>query len=226
MKNGVSVLRKPIKYDQLVFENTHEYCLNPLKNGEPCPAYGKNWACPPVSPNHMRTAKKLQRFRDFIVIIYEFDLLVWKEHLRIKHPEWNEKKLEQNAFNSHLYNGKIYWGLRNLLKPYLARKSSNVYLLANADCRRCQKCAKKDGEPCRHPEERIYSLEASGINVDESLRNIGYELFWDGRRRVCQVGLVCFRKLNPFQSQKATAKEFYEKTLLERDFELSKGLLW
>jgi len=216
MNNGVRILRKSINYDQLVFEDTHKYCLKHLKNGEPCPAYEKNWACPPASPNHTRTAKKIQQFQEFLIIIYELDLLTWKEQLRMKHPEWSEKKLEQNAFNSHLYNSKIYWGLRNLLKPYLVRKSSNVYVLANADCRRCNKCAKKDDKSCRHPEERIYSMEASGINVDESLRKIGYELLWDGRQRVCQVGLVCFRKSNPFQSLKVTAKAFHEKTLLER----------
>lgn len=192
MVSSVKIHQLPITFDQLVFEDTQQYCLNPLKNGKPCPAYGKNWACPPVSPTYLQTQQKLKHYKEFRVIIYEYNLLAWKEQLRQKHPAWDDRKLQCNATNSHLYNGIIYWGLRKLLKPYL--KTPSLYVLANADCRRCRKgCAKKMQQPCRHPKERLYSMEASGINVDATLRNIGYILQWINKERVCQVGLICFK---------------------------------
>lgn len=193
--NGIRVYKLNIAYEQLVFEDTQPYCLQLLKNNKPCPAYNNNWACPPFAPTYLQTKEQLSRYQYYLILIYEFDLVIWKELLQAKHPDWTKTKVETNALNSHLYNGVIYWGLRRLLKPYIG--SQNTYVLGNSNCRLCQKCARKTNEKCRRPKQRIYSMEAAGINVDTTLRNIGYILEWPPSTKVVQVGLIAFKTLNP-----------------------------
>ena len=202
------IYKKPILYNQIVFEDTHAYCLNLLMNGKPCPAYKQNWACPPYSPTYLQTKERLLHYTSFLIILYEYNLVYRQKYLHAKHPDWDQKKIEQNALNSHLYNSTIYWGLRKILKPYIkASGMLGTYVLGNSNCRLCAKCARKTNEPCRHPTQRIYSMEAAGINVDQSLRNIGYVLEWPPTTKVVQVGLIVFRELNPPSSPQKVAEQ-------------------
>ena len=47
-------------------------------------------------------------------------------------------------------------------------------------CRSCPACAAESGEVvCRNPDERIFSLEAMGVNVDALLKkSFGFGLEW------------------------------------------------
>lgn len=188
----------PITFNQIIFDsNTHKYCQKPLKNKKPCPAYDNNYACPPYSPSAETTKTKLSQFKRFEIIIYELNLIYRIQQMKESHPDWDGKKAEQNALNSHLYNGVIYWGLRKEL-VYYTRIDPSVYVLANSSCRLCGKgCAAKTREPCRHPDKRLYSMEAAGINVHETLKPIEngkYELEWPPKTKACQVALVCFKQ--------------------------------
>ena len=39
--------------------------------------------------------------------------------------------------------------------------------LGSGGCRLCETCAKRQGQPCRHPEDALPSLEAYGVNVSK-----------------------------------------------------------
>lgn len=66
---------------------------------------------------------------------------------------------------------------------------SPVLFLGAGGCRICQRCAKLDGQPCRHPEEVVSSLEAYGINVSALAAQAGMQ-YTNGPDTVTYFGAV------------------------------------
>lgn len=179
-----------LHYNQISFlENPSRYCQYPMRSGKPCPAFGKNYSCPPFAPKPNEIKAIIKKFSDFEVITYEFNL---KEHIKkIKkaHPDWQEEKV----FNSRLYNSHIYYALRKKLDEI--SQNEDCLILGNGSCWLCRShggCAAKNNLPCRYPNRKIKnSMEAVGINVFKTLYNIGYKLEKNPKNIVCQVGLIC-----------------------------------
>lgn len=51
------------------------------------------------------------------------------------------------------------------LRDAVARAGYDCFALGAGSCGGCSTCAKKKGEPCRHPERAVIPLEAAGIDV-------------------------------------------------------------
>jgi len=173
---------KQVEYEDIEFSPaTSEWC----KNGSHCPNYGNNWSCPPESP-YME--KKLMRYDQFFLLIFEFDI----SHL----PVTKVKKVP----NPRHYNGSIRKGLANLIDEFILNniRTEDFLVLAGGGCRICKNkryggCAREVGKPCRFPDRMHYSMESVGIDVDETLRKIGIELQWPPKTVARQVGLVCVK---------------------------------
>ena len=63
--------------------------------------------------------------------------------------------------------------------------------LGAGGCTICEKCAKKTDEPCRHPDKRIPSLEAYGVNVSKTAAAAGMK-YINGQNTVTYFGGVLF----------------------------------
>lgn len=61
--------------------------------------------------------------------------------------------------------------------------------LSVGGCGVCERCAKKDGEPCRFPDKALASLEAYCINVHDTAENVGLK-YINGQDTVTYFGLV------------------------------------
>ena len=69
---------------------------------------------------------------------------------------------------------------------------SNPLHLGAGGCRVCGVCAKRTGEPCRHPDLAMSSLEAYGINVSR-LAPAADMKYINGNNTVTYFGAVFFR---------------------------------
>ena len=58
-------------------------------------------------------------------------------------------------------------------------------------CGFCSKCAKRDGLPCRSPENAMASLEAYGVNVSSTVANTSLK-YVNGQDTVTYFGLILF----------------------------------
>jgi len=57
----------------------------------------------------------------------------------------------------------------------------------------CPVCGKRTGEPCRHPQQAISSLEAYGVNVSLLAQAAGMR-YTNGQNTVTYFGAVFCRK--------------------------------
>ena len=63
--------------------------------------------------------------------------------------------------------------------------------LGAGGCHLCEVCAKKTGEPCRHPDRAVASLEAYGVNVSALARLCGMK-YINGENTVTYFGALFF----------------------------------
>ena len=78
------------------------------------------------------------------------------------------------------------------LKRAAERGGIDCFLLGAGACGGCSVCARKTGEPCRHPGRAVVSLEAAGVDVLELAKraNLPYS---NGKNTVTYFGLLLFR---------------------------------
>ena len=67
----------------------------------------------------------------------------------------------------------------------------SCWLLGAGACGGCRTCAKQSGEPCRHPDRAVVSLEAAGVDVVELAKQSGLP-YMNGRNTVTYFGLILF----------------------------------
>lgn len=73
------------------------------------------------------------------------------------------------------------------LKPVLG---DHLHLSCGG-CRLCERCAKRDNEPCRHPDKALPPMEGYGIDVYQTTK--GTELkYINGQDTVTYFGIVMF----------------------------------
>ena len=57
--------------------------------------------------------------------------------------------------------------IMNINENTLLRKKNSFKILENGSCRLCKKCNYQIGLDCKYPEKMRYSLEATGVNVND-----------------------------------------------------------
>ena len=88
-------------------------------------------------------------------------------------------------------HGQVF---RDLLERVRTKYHFEEILPLNAGCCRiCEKCAYLDGEPCRHPDQAVSSVEAYGMNVIALEKSAGIPIY-NGKNTVSYVGLILFRE--------------------------------
>jgi predicted metal-binding protein len=139
-----------------------------------CGNYGRSWMCPPdAGPIEELMAE---------VRTYSF-ILVYQTVGELEDSYDFEGMMEAGARHNQVVNR-----VRNAMK---AEPLSKVLHLGAGGCRMCEVCAKKTGEPCRHPELAMSSLETYGINVSELAKAAGMK-YINGQNTVTYFGAALF----------------------------------
>ena len=139
-----------------------------------CGNYGRNWMCPPDAGDIHELMAELRTYT--YALVYQ-----------------TVSELE----DSYDFEGMMEAGARhNQLMAELRRRLteaplSRVLHLGAGGCRMCEVCGKRTGEPCRHPDLAVASLETYGVNVSKLATAAGMK-YINGQDTVTYFGAVLF----------------------------------
>jgi len=183
-----------IKYEDIYFDpKVQEMCISPSFK---CPFYGHSWSCPPNSP-YLENA--LSTYTEFYLIYSMFDLegYIQKEKERTGRSEFYIKNtfLLTKSFDSN--------DLENEFTRFLAQYDRNYkkrLFLYDGTCKYCKiqkagACTFDSGDPCRFPQEKRYSMEATGIEVIQTVRDLkdSLKIEYPSNKYSYRFGLACFK---------------------------------
>lgn len=128
-----------------------------------CRNFNRKYSCPPLSPEFNQIAKN---FKYAHVFFYKVDLAEYPQ-------TYNSIRMVNAVVKSKQRK------LTNRISKKLTQEGTPHRILENGSCRLCKKCAYTSKEPCKHPDKMRYSLEATGVDVNElCLTCFGMSLQW------------------------------------------------
>ena len=139
-----------------------------------CGNYGRNWMCPPDAGDIHDLMAELRTYS--YALVYQ-----------------TVSELE----DSYDFEGMMEAGARhNRLMVEIREKLADEPLarilhLGAGGCRMCEVCGKRTGEPCRHPDLAVASLETYGVNVSKLAPAAGMK-YINGQDTVTYFGAVLF----------------------------------
>ena len=139
-----------------------------------CGNYGKNWACPPDAGGITELIAELRS--------YEY-ILVWQTVGELE---------DSYDFEGMVEAGKLHTRTINEARAFCPEEPFSRYLCLGAGgCSVCEVCAKRTGEPCRHPDLMTPSLETYGVNVSKLAPAAGMK-YINGQNTVTYFAAVLF----------------------------------
>ena len=180
---------KEIEFKDIEFSpEVQTFCNNPNFK---CPNYGHSHACPPVAPY---LEEKVSKFREFYLMYYKFDLDGYVKQVKAKHPKRSTKKIRTSFYRKNILRDHLEKEIENFINTFDGKYEEKL-VLWDGFCRVCYKekktCTHDSGEPCRY--QPRYSMEAVGINVDQTVRNANFEMEWPPVHNAYRFGLICFK---------------------------------
>jgi predicted metal-binding protein len=180
-----------ITFNQIKFDpQVQSYCCNPKFK---CPNYRHSWACPPEAPY---LEEKVATFKKFFLIYVKFDLNEYVKQVKAKKPKKEREKIINSFYRKDLLRDALEKEILNFLDNYQNNYRDRL-VLWDGFCRICykenKKCTYDSGKPCRYPDRIRYSIEAVGINVDQTVKNVGINLEWPPTNYGYRFALVCFK---------------------------------
>lgn len=155
-----------------------ETYLDPVASNEACKLctnYNNDWSCPPGQPDPFAY---LSPYEDAFLIAVK---ICYSEELRsrVNTPEGMDE-VRRNLFQKVQLHLQVI--LLELEKLYPGSLSISTCLL-------CKRCARMDDLPCRHPEDRRYSMTCLGFQFSKLLEDeFNLKLQWfDGKLPEFQV---------------------------------------
>ena len=142
-----------------------------------CGKYGKNCMCPPGIGDIDSLISKVRDCGDGVLIQSVFTL-------------------EDSFDYEGMMNGlKTHSETFMNLKAFLEERMDGIPLFSlNAgSCSICSECAANSGEKCRFPEKAIASVESHGVDVANTLVNVGLK-YNNGPGTVYYAGVILKRK--------------------------------
>ena len=169
------VEKEEIKTEKCLFEKM-------CKDG--CINYNKKYSCPPFSP------------------IFE-DIIKYKEGLFVVLFKCKLNQINSTEYNKTRIANVVMKSRIEKLMRYLEKEFGTVFL-STGSCRLCKPCKLKIKQACKHPEERRYSLESTGVdcnNLTEYLFNIKL-LWYKDKKSPEYTCVVCGLLVNKKDSEK------------------------
>ncbi|MFX1488259.1 MAG: DUF2284 domain-containing protein [Promethearchaeota archaeon] len=185
-----------INLENIYFDpKVQEMCNSPSFN---CPYYGHSWSCPPNSPY---LEKVISTYKEFYLIYSMFDLETYirKEKEKTKRSEFFIKNtfLLTKSFDTLDLEDEFIKFLKQYKKEYKKR-----LLLYDGTCRYCKiqklgPCTYESKDPCRFPKEKRFSMEAVGIDVISTVRELKkkhiIDIEYPSNKYSYRFGLACFK---------------------------------
>jgi predicted metal-binding protein len=140
-----------------------------------CRKFDTNWMGPPAIGPISELKLRVRQF--------PHGLLFQSTHPLASNFDWN----------GMMEGAKVHDAIfREMMDKIRQKYPLEAVLPLNAGCCSvCEKCAYQDGEPCRHPDLAVSSVEAYGMNVI-ALQKIAGIPYYHGKTTVCYVGLILF----------------------------------
>ncbi len=129
---------------------------------EGCRNYGKKYCCPPIAPSFKRLAKGY----DAMLVVHMYANLDQLEGYGYK--DYLKVMLANSCLKSRCEK------VMRMLKD----KAGGI-LLGSGACKKCRPCNLTKGLPCKHPDLKRYSLEATGVDCNYLTKKMfNKELLW------------------------------------------------
>ena len=139
-----------------------------------CGNYGRNWMCPPDAGD----------IHDLMAALHTYAYaLVYQTVSELEDSYDFEGMMDAGVAHNRLMV-ELRRGIDALALP-------RVLHLGAGGCRMCEVCAKRTGEPCRHPDQAVASLETYGVNVSKLAPAAGMK-YINGKDTVTYFGAVLF----------------------------------
>lgn len=139
-----------------------------------CGNYGKCWTCPPDAGDIDDLIEKARKYHR---------ALIYQTVSSIEDSFDIEGMLEAGKIHN-----QVAEKIAAQVLPYLG---DHVLHLSAGGCRVCERCAKRDNLPCRHPDRAMYSMEAYGIPVSEVASLCGLK-YINGQNTVTYFGIFLY----------------------------------
>jgi len=160
----------------------------------PCYFYGRNRMCPPFTPTAKEFRECLSRYH-YGILIQIKALITDEVKAHIQRPDAKLSKLMMNKiFVKERLTGffPIWKKLLNVTSKVEGEAFKRGYYLSlglsAGTCPLCDVCNPK--LPCKHPFAARPSMEAVGIDVYKTAKNVGFEFPWSTKEKVVCSGLV------------------------------------
>jgi predicted metal-binding protein len=128
-----------------------------------CVNYGKKWSCPPYSKK-FSTIVKSKGYDTLIAIV---------GYINLCDMEYIINPYQQVKAANMILKSKCEKIARDF------ERELNGYSLLSGSCNLCKPCQKKRSLPCKKPQMVRYSLESTGVNVEDLLEKYcGHKLLW------------------------------------------------
>ncbi len=181
-----------IKLEDIRFNpKVQTYCVTPNFK---CPNYGHSWACPPEAPY---LEKKVSKYQRFILVYIKYDLSKYIKQMIVKHPKRSEESIRNAFFMKNILRDKLEQEILNFINE-MQNSYKEKLILWDGFCRICSNekdrgCTYDEGNPCRYPNKKRYSMEAVGIEVTQTVKNLNFDIEWPPNDFVYRFGLLCFK---------------------------------
>lgn len=139
-----------------------------------CGNYGRNWMCPPLAGDIHDLIERLKT--------YEY-ALVYQTVGELEDSYDFEGMMDAAASHNAL--------MLEMREATDVMNLPRVLHLGAGGCHVCEICAKREEQPCRHPERAVASLETYGVNVSK-LANLAGMKYINGQNTVTYFGAVLF----------------------------------
>ena len=158
--------------------NTGEIRFDPafhaLCEQNACGFYGACWMCPPDVGGVLEWMAKAQTFERALVF-------------QSVHTIADSFDIEGMQHAARRHNHLI-----GRLSRAAKRAGADCLFLGAGACGGCKTCAKKQGDPCRHPDRAVVPLEAAGVDVVQLAKLAGLP-YLNGKNTVTYFGAMLFR---------------------------------
>ena len=181
-----------IRYEDIYFDpKVQKMCVSPSFT---CPYYNHAWSCPPVAPY---LEEEVSTYKEFYLVFSKFDLETYIKEMKAKHPRRSEMRIRNSFYMKSMYRNDLETEMDKFLNQYKTPYEKRL-LLYDGSCKVCYskkdgKCTYDSGNPCRHPDEKRYSMEAVGIEVIRTVINLKADIEYPSNKYNYRFGLACFK---------------------------------
>ena len=138
-----------------------------------CGRYGRCYMCP---PDIGEVEDNMARIRTYPHVI------VYQSISKLEDCFDFEGMMEAGERHSQI-SGRIHGAVNELL--------TEPYLHLSCGCRLCQRCAKLDQLPCRHPDIALGAVEGHGVDVYQTVKDSSLK-YINGENTVTYFGMLFY----------------------------------